>query len=66
MTLDIDLYSKIQILALKVSAKKQTNINYYIVFWPKYGHSILKNTLKQELKKVFQIICLTMAMSCYK
>jgi hypothetical protein len=26
-TLDIDLYSKIQILALKVSAEKQTKIN---------------------------------------
>jgi putative transposase len=33
------------------------NINYHIVFCPKYRHSISKNTLEQELKNVFQMIC---------
>lgn len=33
------------------------NINYHIVFCPKYRHSIFKGKLETELRKCFQVIC---------
>lgn len=33
------------------------NINYHIVFCPKYRHSVFKDELEYELSKCFKVIC---------
>lgn len=44
------------ILTKKTSHNKY-NINYHIIFCPKYRHSILKDELEHELLKCFKVNC---------
>ncbi|WP_255547726.1 IS200/IS605 family transposase [Crassaminicella indica] len=41
----------------KTISHSKYNINYYIVFCPKYRHNIFKDELEYELLKCFKVIC---------
>lgn len=41
----------------KTTSHSKYNINYHIIFCPKYRHSIFKGELEQELSKCFKVIC---------
>ena len=41
----------------KTTSHSKYNINYHIIFCPKYRHSIFKNELEYELLKCFKVIC---------
>ena len=41
----------------KTTSHSKYNINYHIVFCPKYRHNIFKDELEYELSKCFKVIC---------
>lgn len=45
-------------MKIKTTKHSKYNINYHIVFCPKYRHSIFKDKLKSELLSCFKRVCI--------
>ena len=45
-------------IQIKTTSHSKYNINYHIVFCPKYRHNIFKDELQYELSKCFKVICI--------
>lgn len=41
----------------KTTSHSKYNINYHIIFCPKYRHNVFKDELEYELSKCFKVIC---------